>query len=145
MTAESYRKWDVLTKIAAPALTVAVAVLVGMWQFAEKDALEFKRQVWEHQLNVYMQTANVVGEMSVLADRPEKFQNSIDRFYTLYWGDMIFLEDVAVRGIMIRFHLELQDYINGISSVDRLKVRAENLVDTLRKSSHAAWKGLNAE
>ena len=148
MTEENYRKWDVLTKIVAPTLTVAVAVFVGMLQFAEKDALEFKRQVWERQLNVYMETANVVGEIPVVAEQAEqadKFQKSVERFYTLYWGNMILLEDMTVREAMIRFHLEINDYIEGISSVERLKVRAANLVETLRKSSHASWKELNAD
>jgi hypothetical protein len=158
MTKQGYQKWDLALKIAAPIITV-VGLLVGIAQFsreqenaqeresrmaAENDALEFKRRIWERQLETYMTAAQVVGEISVVADRPDKLSAAVDRFYTLYWGSMIFLEDAKVREQMIRFHIEIQDYLEGIGSAERLKIRAADLVDALRASSHASWKTLNA-
>lgn len=159
MTEETHRNWDIATKVAAPIVTI-VGLLVGIGQFtreqanirqrelvllARNDALEFKRRVWERQLNIYMDTARVVGEISVVADRPAKFTEAVDQFYTLFWGNMILLEDVGVRGLMIRFHLEVRDYLDGVSSVERLKVRAAKLIDALRASSNASWVELNTK
>ena len=159
MKEEVYRKWDITVKIVAPILTI-IGILVGISQFTQEqenirkrelellaanDAIEFKRRVWERQLSAYMDTARVVGEIAVVAERPAPLTAAVDKFYTLYWGNMILLEDPKVREQMIRFHLEVQDYQEGISSVERLKVRAANLVDSLRASSHSSWTQLTVK
>ena len=95
MTEESHRKWDIVMKVVAPIVAI-VGLFIGAMQFgkeqasirerelkllAANDALEFKRRVWERQLHVYMDTAQVVGEMSVIADRPNELGKAVDRFY----------------------------------------------------------------
>jgi hypothetical protein len=157
MTEEGHRWWDTLTKVLAPFLTI-VGLIIGVVQFAHEqhdlrerelqilaknDALEFKRRIWERQLNTYMNTAQAAGQISVLADQPQKLKAAADRFETLYWGNIILVEDPGVRESLKRFHLEILDYRKGQSSPDQLKIRAALLAEALRASSHASWTQLS--
>lgn len=153
MNEESYRKWDLGVKIIAPILTV-IGLLVGIWQFtkgqaaqlereykllAENDRLEFKHRMWEKQLDVYTKISNVVGRIAAGNQQKGELQKDIDQFYNLYWGDMIYVEDSAVEKAMIEFHVEIQDYLKGIGTKDRLKIRAKQLIDVCRESSRNQW------
>lgn len=153
MTEEAYRKWDVAAKIIAPILTVA-GILVGVWQFSaeqreqlkrqsimlsENDKLDFKRRMWEKQLEVYTKVNNIVGKIATSNQNDKKLLAEIDNFYSLYWGDMIYVKDEAVEKAMIDFHLEIQDFLKRISDKDRLKLRANDLVEACRQSSKRSW------
>ncbi|HKQ09491.1 MAG TPA: hypothetical protein VJ464_30500 [Blastocatellia bacterium] len=153
MDEETYRKWDVGAKVVAPILTV-VGLLIGVWQFskeqgaqlerqykliAENDRLEFKRRLWEKQLEVYMKISNVVGKIAAEDLNKADLKKAIDQFYSLYWGDMLYVEDKAVERAMIDFHVEIQDYLKGNSTRDRLKVRADQLITVCRDSSRNQW------
>src|SRR5260370_37539061 len=132
MNEETYRKWDVGMKIVAPILTVA-ALLVGVWQFirgqsaqlerqyqliAENDRIEFKRKVWEKQLDVDLKISSVVGRIASGDQSKDQLTKDIDQFNSLYWGDMIYVEDQAVEKAMIDFHVEIQDFLKGLGDKD---------------------------
>lgn len=153
MDEPTYRRWDVGLKIVAPILTVA-ALLVGVWQFtsgqaaqlerqyqliAENDRLEFKQRVWEKQLDTYMKISGVVGRIASGNQSKGELMKDIDQFNSLYWGDMIYVEDEAVEKAMIDFHVEIEDFLKGISEKDRLKIRADSLVKACRESSKRNW------
>jgi hypothetical protein len=153
MNEEIYRKWDVGLKIIAPILAVA-GLLAGVWQFtreqaaqlerqyqliAENDRLEFKRKVWEKQLDVYMKVSNVVGRLASGNQSKDQLTKEIEQFDSLYWGDMIYVEDEAVEKAMIDFHVEIQDFLKGVGTRDRLKVRADSLIRACRESSKRNW------
>lgn len=153
MDEPTYRKWDVALKIVAPILTVA-ALLVGVWQFtreqaaqlerqyqliAENDRLEFKQRVWEKQLDTYMKISSVVGRIASRNQDKKELMKDVDQFNSLYWGDMIYVEDETVERSMIDFHVEVEDFLKGDSDKDRLKIRADSLVKACRESSKRNW------
>lgn len=153
MTDEAYKKWDLTIKTIAPIITV-LGLLVGVWQFTrgqsaqlereyklleEKDRIEFKQRTWAKQVEVYTKVSNVVGRIAAEDLSDDELKKTIGQFYTLYWGDMLYVEDEAVEQAMIDFHVEIQDYLKEIGNRDRLKVRAKQLIEVSRQSSRNHW------
>jgi hypothetical protein len=153
MTEETYRKWDIAVKVAAPIVTVA-GIVIGVWQFsrdqsaqlerqylliAQNDRLEFKRKTWEKQLEVYTKIGEVVGRIAGADLSKDKLLREIEQFDTLYSGNMIFVEDAAVEQAMIAFHLDIGDFLKGIATKDKLKVRADMLIKACQASSKRGW------
>jgi len=149
MKEETYRRWDIGVKIIAPIITI-VGLLVGIWEYSKErdaqlqrqerqirlnDELEFKRRLWEKQLDVYLKITSAVGQIA--ARKPST--KAIDQFYSVYWGDLIFVEDdKEIEQAMVDFHLEIHDYLVGIGTQTRLKLRANSLIKVLQKSSKKA-------
>ena len=153
MKEDTYRRWDITVKAIAPLVTIA-GLLIGVWQFsrgqavqlereykllAEKDRLEFKQRTWEKQLEVYTKVTNVVGRIAGENLSDSELKKSIGEFDSLYWGDMLYVEDKAVADAMKDFHLETQDYLKGTGDHNRLKIRALMLVEVFRQSSKNQW------
>jgi hypothetical protein len=88
-----------------------------------------------------MKISNVVGRIASADQGKEQLRKDIDQFYSLYWGDMIYVEDEAVERAMIDFHVEVEDFLKGIGTKDRLKVRADELIKVCRESSKRNWFG----
>lgn len=152
MTDDGYKRWDLRIKIAAPIITV-IGLLVGVWQFtagqsaqlqrqsaqiAENDRLEFKRRMWEKQLDTYMKVSGAVGRIATAEDDKE-LRKEIANFDALYWGEMIYVQDEAVEKTMVAFHVETRDFLNGVRTKDDLKRRANSLVEAFRESSKRNW------
>jgi hypothetical protein len=153
MNEETYRKWDVTLKLFAPLLTV-LALLVSVWQFtreqraqierqyqliAQNDMIEFKRRLYDKQLDVYMKISTVVGRIASTDQNKDQLMKDIEQFYSLYWGEMIYVADENVEKAMIDFHVEIQDFLKGIGTKDRLKERGYNLIQVCRESSKKTW------
>lgn len=63
------------------------------------------------------------------------FDNAIDEFFSIYWGDSIYVKDKAAETAIIDFRLAIQDFQEGIIDENELKKRAHQLVVALKKSS----------
>lgn len=148
MQEESKRTWDVGLGVVAPILTV-VGILVGVWQFnrgeenrthleyqllEKKDKLEFQRKLWLERLSTYKSIAEQAGKIATTDKKDKQFKGLVQTFDASYWGMMIFVEDSRVEQAMIDFHVELVDYQHGRSDVDKLKLRADELVKACRQS-----------
>jgi len=104
----------------------------------ENGRLEFKHQQWEKQLDVYLKISYVVGQIVAGHLRRDELKNAIDGFYSMYWGGLIYVKDDDVEQAMINFHFEIHDYLEGIGTQDKLKLRADSLIKTIQKSSKKA-------
>jgi hypothetical protein len=144
----SKRRWDVALGIIAPVLTV-IGLLVGVWQFnrgeenktrleyqllAQKDKLDFQRKLWLERLGTYKAIAEQAGKIATTDKTDKAFKGLVQGFDASYWGMMIFVEDRDVEQAMIDFHVEVVDYQKGQSDGDKLKLRANELAKTCRKS-----------
>jgi len=147
------RDWDVSLGIVAPILTVA-GILIGVWQFnrgehnrtileqglvQQKDDLDFARKLWVERMNQYRAIAELAGKI-VAYSGDEKQKDLIRDFVGAYWGAMILVEDKDVETAMIGFYTELNDFTEGWSNADRLKVRADLLITACRKSAEEGGK-----
>jgi hypothetical protein len=148
MNEESKRRWDVGLGIVAPILTV-LGLLVGVWQFnrgeenkirleycliEKKDKVDFQRKLWLERLSTYKSIAEQAGKIATTEKDDKKFKDLVQAFDASYWGMMIFVEDPVVEKAMIDFHVEVVDYQKGQSDGNKLKLRADELVKSCRKS-----------
>jgi hypothetical protein len=130
------RSWDVWLGILAPLLTVA-GILIGVWQFnvgeSRKAEYEHASKLWLQRVDTYTSVAKLAGRIASAPD-DTSFKQAVNDFMSAYWGDMILVEDTAVEQAMIDFRIEVQDYLQQRSSADRLKIRADALMNSFRKS-----------
>src|SRR5436190_20547687 len=68
-----------------------------------KSALEFKRDFWTKQSEIYLKTSQSIGTICAEVNKsdPEdfdklNFQKSKTAFESLYWGEMNFVQDSTV-------------------------------------------------
>ena len=97
------------------------------------NRVAFCRDLWLERLVVYRQVAATVG--AFLAELDDSVQKrTVNEFLAAYWGPMLLVEDEAVRQAMIRLHGELRDFQRARSSPERLKQRADTLVQAFKTS-----------
>lgn len=153
----TYKEWDIrlkrrdmLLKFFTPPLAVA-GLVVGMWQFAtEQNAQrdrqtqllvegaknDFERRMWEKQLDAYMNFTRVVGRIAAGGQTRKELEDDIKQFLSLYWGEMIYFEDDAVRDASKTLRAEVKHYLDGgAKDSTRLRRVAEYLIRTCRESS----------
>jgi hypothetical protein len=140
------------------AFATFMAIVIGVWQFNEQqesnlqaeissrkynDALEFKRNSWERQHNIYLDIVGTVGAIvSEYSNRRTK-DSAIAQFKLLYYGRAAFVEDSPVETAMKRFAEDIDDYLNGFLSQNDLKLDGLNLVDKCKQSSSNTWHALS--
>lgn len=150
MDEASKRRWDVIIAgVIAPGITV-IGILVGIWQFSQgeenrlrlqyellsrQNELEFRRELWKEQLKAYQAVVQLAGRLAADSDDPQKVEPLYQEFLASYWGLMIFFEDSEIERLMKEFHVELRDLQRGRSNPDRIKTRADLLINALRQSS----------
>ncbi|MEB2777469.1 hypothetical protein SYJ56_19295 [Algoriphagus sp. D3-2-R+10] len=133
--------WDLILKAIGLLLTLAT-ILVGVWKYTDEQAsqheMEFKREIWQKQLNAYTEACKYSG---LIANRPEvNFEENVGNFGALYWGEMIMIEDEEVRDAMKEFYYALHDYHpQDKNSQYKLKVKADALAKACRESSKRSW------
>ena len=148
------RRWDVGLGIITPILTVA-AIAWGVWKFTTEQThqtkllirssvIEFERNLWKQQLDTYASIADVVGQIATNAEDDAALKERLKYFESLYWGAMILVEDEAVEEAMIAFNQEVYDFRSGWSNSNRLKVRAQRLIEICRTSSRETWRQIEA-
>jgi hypothetical protein len=147
MTKEDKRIWGVAF---GGWLATVLAISVGVWQFnrgeqnkvrlenellLRKDEIAFQRQLWLERLATYRKIAEVAGAIVATVTDKKKMEDNILEFTTLYWGIMIFVQDKDVEQAMIDFNVEIKDYQNGWSSIEKLKYKANSLIQACRQSA----------
>jgi hypothetical protein len=137
------RTWDVWLGIIGPLLTVAT-ILVGVHQFnvgererqqkqAHQEEVDFQRKAWQERMNAYRSVAELAGKVIAHID-DNKGKDAMRDFEAAYWGTMILVEDRGVEKAMVDFFVEIEDYEKGWSTVDRLKVRDDDLIKACQQS-----------
>jgi hypothetical protein len=135
--------WDIWLGVIGRILTAAT-ILIGVWRFnvGQKDRqqeqihqeeIDFQRRAWLERMNAYRSVAELAGKVIAHID-DNKGKDSIRDFEAAYWGTMILVEDKAVEKSMVDFFVEIEDYEKGWSTVDRLKVRDDDLIKACQQS-----------
>jgi hypothetical protein len=143
MNDDKKRTWDVWLGAIGPLLTVAT-ILIGVHQFnvgererqqeqVHQEEVDFQRKAWLERMNAYRSVAELAGKVIAHID-DKKGKDAIRDFEAAYWGTMILVEDKAVEKAMVDFFVEIEDYEKGWSTVDRLKVRDDELIKACQQS-----------
>lgn len=129
-------------KIIGITLTVAT-IIVGIYQYIHEldhqKRMEFKREVWKKQLDTYSRVCRYSGAIAA-NQKGEEFQKNINEFRSLYWGEMVLIEDKEVIGAMNGFYEAIDDYHpEDYRTTNSLKQKALVLARACKASSKRTW------
>jgi hypothetical protein len=154
MAEPAYPRAEIIIKAIAPVLTL-VGILVGIHQFqeeqrettrreyaliAKQDSVEFKRRVWQEQLDIYRRLVGTTGLIASSTDDRVRLDSAVREFNSLYWGLVGFVGDSLVEQHMNDFRVQIYDFRRGMSSPEDLKVRADMLNQAARRSLQKNWQ-----
>jgi hypothetical protein len=135
---------DYFVKLITPLITI-FGLLIGIWQFNRQQSfnekLEFKRKMWEKQLDAYTQISDNVSKIIIENDR-NRLDSLSRKYEELYWGKLPLFTDKNVHYSMKEFREILQDHLNGIKNLNDgnlLKKSGYKLINNCQKSIHDSW------
>lgn len=118
--------WDTIIKILG-FLATAASILIGLSQFSKEQAsaaeLEFKRNFWQKQNELYAEVCKNAGTMAAAIGDSTTFKKERQRFLSLYYGQLVLVEDELVETAM----RELKSY------VEILNLRDPNMINIFKR------------
>ena len=137
----------------------AVGLIISVSNFAKdqksKSALEFKRDFWSKQSDIYLKTSQAIGTICAEINKTDiddfnanNYQRSKEAFQSLYWGEMNFVQDSVVIGDMKSFDLYLRDFNPSVENIDyrQTLIRLGNkIILTCRNSYMKSFDHLQVE
>ncbi len=122
-------------------LGAAATFAWGVFQFtiSQKQQVETRRieatkPFLERQLTLYTEATQLASTIATTSDA-EKREKSVERFWSLYWGELALVEDELVEGAMIRFGEVLRMKDSG----EEVRRRSLALAHACRNSLARSW------
>ena len=125
-------------------LSMVGAVVVfgwGVFQFNatqhqqnESRRIEATKPFLERQLALYTEVTQVASTIATTTDANKKNQ-ALDRFWSLYWGELALVEDAFVEGAMVKLGEALRKNVDN----DDIKQQALGLAHACRNSLARSW------
>jgi hypothetical protein len=162
MKENNFRFWEIITKIFASIL-VLIGIIITIVHFnssqnnqlrivekqiesqreenKELNRNDFQNSFWNKQLELYVQASSFAAELTQFELSSSDYLKSRVKFYTLFWGPMSIVEDIAVKKHMENFSTQLIKYEKSKSDKDlnKLKQMSFQLAKACRESSIKRW------
>lgn len=140
-------------------ILTAAGLIISASNFSKdqksKSALEFKRDFWTKQSEIYLKTSQAIGSICAEVNKTDsadfdenKFQHAKADFESLYWGEMNFVQDSGVIFDMKSFDQYIRDFNPRIINVDyrQTLIRLGNkIILTCRNSYLNSFDNLKLE
>jgi hypothetical protein len=140
-------------------ILTAVGLIISVANFSKdqktKSALEFKRDFWSKQSEIYLKTSQAIGTIcaEISKSDPEDFNannfyNSKATFETLYWGEMNFVQDSIVIADMKSFDQYVKDFNPNVMNSDyrqTLIKLGNKIIVTCRNSYMRSFNNLQVD
>ena len=137
----------------------AIGLIISVSNFSKdqkaKSALEFKRDFWTKQSEIYLKTSEAIGTICAEASKTDpadfdksNFAKSKAVFESLYWGEMNFIQDSVVITDMKSFDEYIKDFNPEIADDDyrQTLIRLGNkIIVTCRNSYIQSFDNLQVE
>jgi hypothetical protein len=145
-----------------PVLTVVVGALWALYTYldhqkqlereralqVQKDAItrriEVQKPFLQKQLELYFETAQIVGKLVTTKPASADWDNLERRYWALYWSELSMVEDKIVEEAMVKFGATLQDYKSRPDNTDGIRAlngAAYELAHAIRTAIESAWSG----
>lgn len=128
-------------------------MLIGVWEFnqGEQDktqleitkneletqqrSVEFHRKLWLEQLSAYKTVAEDLSAIIIASDNSKKsqFEDARHKFGADYFYAMLVIGDKDIKTSMRDFYFGLSDFRAGFSDDNSLKIKANALMEAIRK------------
>lgn len=140
-------------------ILTAVGLIISVSNFSKdqktKSALEFKRDFWSKQSDIYLKTSQAIGTICAEVNKSEgddfdsiNFYKAKKDFESLYWGEMNFVQDSIVIADMKSFDLYIKDFNPHVLDIDykQTLIRLGNkIIVTCRNSYMRSFDNLQVE
>lgn len=103
-------------------------------QQSQTRRIEATKPFLERQLALYTEATQLASTIATTADTKKKEQ-SLDRFWSIYWGELALVEDAFVEGAMVKFG----EALRSKASDDEVKQLALGLAHACRNSLARSW------
>lgn len=120
-----------------------------------KSALEFKRDFWTRQSEIYLKTSQAIGTICAEVNKSEpaefdknNFLKSKAAFQSLYWGEMNFIQDSIVIADMKSFDQYIKDFNPEVTDDDYRQTLiglGNKIIVTCRNSYIKSFDNLQVE
>lgn len=119
-------------KVAAVCLTAA-GLVWGVTQFLVTKRIEARQAYLSYQLKTYQDAARVAAQLATLPKDHAARPAALERFWELYWGELVLVEDPVVEARMAMFKRGMD------ADSSRLPEMAYCLAHSLRSSLASSW------
>jgi hypothetical protein len=140
-------------------ILAAAGLIISVSNFSKdqksKSALEFKRDFWSKQSDIYLKTSQAIGTICAEINKSDindfnssNYKKSKEAFESLYWGEMNFVQDSIVIADMKSFDLYIKDFNPAIENPDyrQTLIRLGNkIILTCRNSYMKSFDHLQME
>ena len=140
-------------------VVTAAGLIISVQNFSKdqrtKSALEFKRDFWTKQSEIYLRTSQAIGTICAEISKSDpvdfdknNFQKSKATFEALYWGEMNFVQDSVVISDMKSFDQYIKDFNPNVTDNEyrQTLIRLGNkIIVTCRNSYIKSFDNLQLE
>jgi hypothetical protein len=138
-------RWDLGIKtLAAVGAVVSIAVAVGNYVYTkQKDSLtalrESQKPFLQKQLELYLEAAKLTSQLATIDRNHDDWRKAELRFWQIYWGELVLVEDAGVKTAMARFGDQLNAVTFASDPQGALKEPAAKVAEACRKSIEESW------
>jgi hypothetical protein len=140
-------------------ILTAAGLIISVSNFSKdqksKSALEFKRDFWSKQSDIYLKTSQAIGTICAEINKTDpadfdknNFIKSKSDFQSLYWGEMNFVQDSVVIADMKSFDQYIKDFNPEVTNIDyrqTLIKLGNKIIVTCRNSYMKSFDNLQVE
>lgn len=105
---------------------------------------EFRKPFWDKQLALYFEATNVASTIATLPSADPERKDAEKRFWQLYWGPLVAVEDEGVKVAKLHFRNCLKGYdvkcLSEPGRTDQLQSLSLALANSCRASISKSWK-----
>jgi hypothetical protein len=152
-----------IIQVWLPILTVVIGGIWGLFTYIEaQKAAQQQRQIendklarareqeaqqpfLKRQLDLYFETAQVIGKLVTLDPSKEEWKSAEIRYWALYWSELSLVEHEGVKEAMQKYAGALSGYKKGHNdeSLQFLKDNTYTLARALREAISSSWSSAN--
>lgn len=110
-------------------ILTAVGLIISVSNFSKdqkaKSTLEFKRDFWTKQSEIYLKTSQAIGSICAEVNKTDSadfdlrtFLQAKATFEALYWGEMNFVQDSLVVSDMKSFDQYIKDFNPAVTDLE---------------------------
>jgi len=122
-------------------IALLVAGIYAIWQYADIKKREYQQPLWETQIKLFFEVSDLTSRLTNEFES-QRWEKDKRRFYELYWGSMILVEDESVEKAMVEFGNRLYDF-DQIKEVGDMKKAMEELREYAHNVSYACRNSIN--
>jgi hypothetical protein len=126
------------TKSTLQLVIPIIVAIIGVGQYIHGQKMlsehESRQRLEQKKFEVYFKIGEYMGAIISHANMDSSFQKDLGRFYGLYYGEALLLDDSAVDKTITAFRFACRDYMLARLTKSEFTQKGFELADTLRSS-----------